>query len=82
MRNGETGEVRVAICEPRDAADVVNAVNEWTNLQQEIRDDRPHATRSEQLTFTTVKSQLGSILFVRLMRARGTIQSFTGGGFG
>ena len=33
-------------------------------------------------TFTIVRSQFGSIRFVRLMRARGTIQSLTGGGFG
>lgn len=37
--------------------------------------------RSER-TFAMVKSQLCSIMLSNLMRATGTIQSLTGGGFG
>ena len=59
---------------------MVGAVDELTDLRAFLFEgDHSH---DEQLTFTMVRSQFGSIRFCMSIKASGTIQSFTGGGLG
>lgn len=44
--------------------------------------DISRTLNNEKKTFCIVRSQLSSILFDKLIRARGTCQSSRGGGFG
>lgn len=80
MRYGKASQIGVAIRKTRDTTDMIDTVDGWADLVSIVELDMLRLLC--QCTFTMVKSQFGSILFVRLMRPSGTIQSLTGGGLG
>ena len=79
MSHSLTRKLDVTVGQPSDPCDMVRAVDVRTDLVPSAVD---LGLMHEGFTFATVKSQLGSIRRVKVMRASGTCQSFTGGGFG
>lgn len=81
MRNSLAGQLKVTVGQIGNPADMVDTVNVLTNLHKtyptgaSIKSYRP-------LTFDIVRSQLGSIRLAMLIKARGTVQSYTSGGLG
>ena len=64
-----------------DACDVICTVDILTDLNAVLGRIYSNGGQGKR-TFTIVKSQFCSMTLVKLIRATGTIQSLTGGGFG
>jgi hypothetical protein len=77
--DGLTCQHDIAIRKMRDPGYMVGAVDVIANLV--VVRNRTLSGWSER-TFAMVRSQFCSIMLSNLMRATGTIQSVTGGGFG
>jgi len=81
MSNGVPCELQIAICKTSYAANMVCPINELADLPK--GSVSLFILRTGKLsTLTMVRSQFESILLERLIKARGTIHSFTEGGLG
>lgn len=79
MPDGLTCQHNVAIRKMCDPSYVVSAIDVFANLV--VVRNRTLEGWGER-TFAIVRSQFCSIMLSNLIRATGTIQSLTGGGFG